>query len=223
MVESLLPELKGKKVIDLGCGFGRTLGYFVDKGVEKVVGLEISEKMLDVTRKENEGALQEGKVELKRQDLDALEFTTTSDSKEKESYDLAFSSLVVHYLDDLPRFLSNVHACLAKGGLLVYSTEHPVTTSATSAPHDWIEADGKKVWPLHGYLTEGTRENNWLGSNVRKQHRTIAAHVNALIEAGFVVEKLIEWGPSLEQVKEHPEWEVERERPYFLMLRARKA
>ena len=48
---SLLPELKGKTVLDLGCGFGEHCKGFVEKGAAKVVGIDISEKMLEVEEK----------------------------------------------------------------------------------------------------------------------------------------------------------------------------
>ena len=50
---SLLPELDGKKVLDLGCGFGDHCRLFAEMGAEKVIGIDISSKMLDVARKEN--------------------------------------------------------------------------------------------------------------------------------------------------------------------------
>ena len=49
---SLLPNLKGKSVLDLGCGFGEHCKGFIKKGAAKVVGVDISEKMLEVAREE---------------------------------------------------------------------------------------------------------------------------------------------------------------------------
>jgi len=50
---SLLPELKGKNVLDLGCGFGEHCMHMAQAGACKVVGIDISEKMLQVARAEN--------------------------------------------------------------------------------------------------------------------------------------------------------------------------
>lgn len=50
---SLLPDLKGKSILDLGCGFGEHCKGFIKKGAAKVVGVDISEKMLEVAREEN--------------------------------------------------------------------------------------------------------------------------------------------------------------------------
>ena len=40
---SLMPDLSGKDVLDLGCGFGEHCKAFVEKGAKKVVGIDISE------------------------------------------------------------------------------------------------------------------------------------------------------------------------------------
>ena len=40
----LLPNLSGKAVLDLGCGFGQNCKDFVCRGAKRVVGVDISEK-----------------------------------------------------------------------------------------------------------------------------------------------------------------------------------
>lgn len=48
---SLLPDLKGKQILDLGCGYGENCMEFVKMGASKVVGVDISKKMLEVAKK----------------------------------------------------------------------------------------------------------------------------------------------------------------------------
>lgn len=50
---SLLPDLQGKTILDLGCGVGGHCFEFVNRGAKKVVGIDISKKMLEVAEKEN--------------------------------------------------------------------------------------------------------------------------------------------------------------------------
>ena len=38
---SMMPDVKGKKVLDLGCGFGEHCRQIVNRGAEKVVGIDI--------------------------------------------------------------------------------------------------------------------------------------------------------------------------------------
>ena len=52
-MEETLPDLKGKTVLDIGCGYGHNCLEFINKGAKKVVGTDISEKMLAVAKKES--------------------------------------------------------------------------------------------------------------------------------------------------------------------------
>ena len=45
-MRKLLPDLKGKTVLDLGCGYGHNCIDFVKRGADKVVGIDISEKKI---------------------------------------------------------------------------------------------------------------------------------------------------------------------------------
>ena len=50
---SLLPDLKDKRILDPGCGFGEHCKMFIEKGAAGVVGIDSSEKMLEVAKREN--------------------------------------------------------------------------------------------------------------------------------------------------------------------------
>jgi len=136
------------------------------------------------------------------------------------SFDVAYSSLAIHYLANLDRLFATVYSGLVPGGRFVFSVEHPVFT-APSNP-GWIPGASGNVWPLDRYLAEGVRSTDWLADGVIKQHRTIATYVNGLIRSGFTIARLEEWGPTAEQVAAHHEWVNERERPPFLLLSAQR-
>jgi hypothetical protein len=103
------------------------------------------------------------------------------------------------------------------GGHLVFSAEHPIYT-APSQP-GWST---DKTWPLDRYLEEGPRSTDWLAKGVIKQHRTIGTYLNLLLEAGFTLTHVEEWGPTDQQIADHPEWAGERQRPPFLLVSARR-
>jgi hypothetical protein len=42
------------------------------------------------------------------------------------------------------------------------------------------------------------------------------------VDAGLVLERLVEPSPSEHWLREHPNWDDERRRPIFLLARARK-
>ena len=49
-LEPLLPDFAGKRVLDLGCGYGWHCIYAAEHGAASVTGVDLSEKMLAVAR-----------------------------------------------------------------------------------------------------------------------------------------------------------------------------
>src|SRR5262249_5869500 len=113
---------------------------------------------------------------------------------------------------------------LSSGGILVYSTEHPIYTARL--PGDgWVldDAGRRTRWALDRYSDEGAREETWYIPGVRKVHRTFATLINGLLDAGLAIERVVEPVPSEEWLRDHPTAREERHRPIFLLLRARKS
>ena len=210
-LRGMLPEMAGLRVVDLGCGFGWFCRWAAEAGAESVLGIDLSENMLARAATDTASSISE-RITYQRQDLDAVALPAGA-------FDLAYSSLTVHYLVELERFVATVHRSLVHGGTFVFSAEHPIYTAPT-APGFVTDESGRPTWPLDGYLREGSRTTDWLAPGVVKQHRTIATYLRYLRSAGFEVTELIEWGPSDEQVAEVPEWAVEVERPPFLLIAA---
>jgi SAM-dependent methyltransferase len=210
-LRAMLPEVSGRRAVDLGCGFGWFCRWARQNGAASVLGLDVSEKMLDRAQADTDDpAITYQRADLERLDLPAA------------SFDLAFSSLALHYLENLGRTLQVVYRALAPGGWLVVSVEHPMTT-APIAPGWMTAADGHQTWPVDNYLSEGPRTTDWLAKGVVKQHRTIATYLNVLTGLGFGISRVEEWGPSPEQVAAHPEWADEAQCPAFLLVAARKS
>src|SRR5262249_58459714 len=99
--------------------------------------------------------------------------------------------------------------------------EHPILTAAAE-PQWSLNAAGRKIWPVEGYLDEGPRSTDWLTKGVVKQHRTVATYINKLVRLGFAISHVEEWGPTEEQIAAHPAWTDERRRPPFLLVAARR-
>ena len=53
VLQKMLPDFAGKRVLDLGCGFGWHCVYAIEHGATHVTGIDISEKMLEEARKRN--------------------------------------------------------------------------------------------------------------------------------------------------------------------------
>lgn len=209
-LRAMLPDLQERTIVDLGCGFGWFCRWAREGGAAHVTGIDVSEKMLQRARAETHDAA----ITYEKMDLELIELP-------KWEFDLAYSSLAFHYVEDFRRLMHQVHRSLVPGGRLVFSVEHPIFT-APSEPK-FVDVAGRATWPVDRYLDEGPRTTNWLAPNVIKQHRTMATYLNVLADSGFGILRLDEWGPSAEQIAVHPDWRDEQQRPPFLLVNAKKA
>lgn len=208
VLRAMLPGLRGLEVVDLGCGFGWFCRWAREQGAAKVLGIDVSEKMLARARAETRDAA----VVYKRADLEHIELAPAS-------FELAYSSLALHYVQHLDELLGTVHRALKPGGHLVFSVEHPVFTAPVE-PGWSVTAGGRKTWALDSYLEEGLRSTDWLAKGVIKRHRTLATYLNMLLGVGFTLRRVEEWGPTPEQIAAKPAWADERRRPPFLLVSA---
>jgi SAM-dependent methyltransferase len=135
----------------------------------------------------------------------------------EDAFDLAFSSLTLHYIVDLGALLAKVSRALVPGGSLVVSMEHPVFM-APSRP-GWVSGD---VWPLDGYCREGERVTDWFTKGVVKQHRMLGTTLNLMMGAGFRLTHVEEWAPTAAQIAAEPVLARELERPMFMLISAQK-
>ena len=132
---AMLPNLRGSGVLDLGCGFGWFCRWARQQGAARVLGIDVSERMLAQARV----TTQDAAVSYARADMEDLELPA-------RSFDLAYSSLALHYVENLDRLAGVVHRSLLPGASLVFSVEHPIFT-APSKPGWSHNADGCNTWP----------------------------------------------------------------------------
>jgi SAM-dependent methyltransferase len=206
-VASLLPQVDGGDVIDLGCGFGAFARWAAKHGA-RVDAVDLSGRML---ARAAELTAESAAITYHRADIDEVELCAAG-------YDLAYSALALHYLRDLPRLLATVHRALRPGGSLVLTVEHPIYTAPTSV--EFTQVDGRRVWPLDRYGEEGERRRDWLAPGVRKQHRKFGTWINSLVGAGFTVKRVIDWCPTAKQIAARPDLADELDRPMFLIIAA---
>jgi ubiquinone/menaquinone biosynthesis C-methylase UbiE len=209
-LRAMLPEMRGLRVVDLGCGFGWFCRWARERGAAQVLGLDMSENMLAQAR----AAGSDAAITYERCDMERLGLP-------EAGFDLAYSSLVLHYIEDVAGLLANIYRALVPGGHLVFSTEHPIYMAPTH-PGWSFDAQGRKLWPIDRYLVEGPRTTDWLTKGVIKHHRTIGTTLNHLIRSGFTITHVEEFCPTAEQIAARPELAEERERPMFLLVAARR-
>ena len=209
-MRALLPDLRGLEIVDLGCGYGWFCRWAREQGAARVLGLDVSEKMLERAKADRADPA----IVYQRADLDQL---TLPEAR----FDLAYSSLALHYVEDIAHLFAKIRRALRPDGRFVFSIEHPIFT-APLRPGWSSAADGRRTWPIDSYFVEGPRTTDWLAEGVVKQHRTLGATFRRLIEAGFAVDHLEEFCPTRDQIAETPDMAEEIDRPMFLLVRARR-
>ncbi|MFN3067449.1 class I SAM-dependent methyltransferase [Serratia sp. J2] len=209
-IRSILPDLQGKKVVDLGCGYGWFCRSAREQGAAQVLGMDLSEKMLGKAKQMTEDPA----IEYRQQDLEALQLPAAS-------FDLVYSSLTLHYIEDLGKLFATVYQALVNGGEFIFTAEHPIYTAPKH--QGWlVDEAGQKSWPINGYQQEGQRISNWLAEGVIKQHRMLGTYINLLVQQGFTIRYLNEWGPSAQQIADNPALDEEKERPMIFILAVQK-
>lgn len=210
VLRAMLPPVKGLRIVDLGCGFGWFCRWAQTQGAAHILGLDLSEKMLARAREMTTGDT----IAYERTDLEQLVLPAAA-------FDLVYSSLALHYLEDARRLFATVHQALAPGGRFVFSTEHPIFMAPTH-PGWTRDGEGRHIWPLDRYSLEGPRSTDWFAKGVVKYHRTIATTLNFLIETGFVIDRVEEFAPTPQQIEAQPELREEVDRPMFLLVSAKR-
>lgn len=209
----LLPNLKGKTIIDLGCGYGSNCVEFVHRGARKVVGIDISKRMLEKAKEQNASPLVEYKL------MDLKDVSTIG-----STFDLAYSSLAFHYIEDFEGLMEGIYRSVNEGGHLLFSQEHPLTTAPLRSDLEWIydESGNKVAYRLSDYMLPGERNTTWLGKEVHKFHRPFSKILNAVTRCGFLIEDIQEPLPDSTIVDICPSMAKEVHNSSFLIVKARK-
>ncbi|KAI0550670.1 methyltransferase domain protein [Xylaria curta] len=210
-LRAMLPDLKGARVLDLGCGLGWFSRFARAECAASVRAIDLSANMLDKAR----SMTSDDDIAYEEADLEDLILPETA-------YDVVFSSLAFHYLANLPRLVAEIGKSLRRGGRLVFSVEHPLFTAPTTPCLLVNNRKDQMFWQIDAYQKEGVRVRDWIVEDVRKQHRTMASYINMLLDSGFRLTDFVEWCPSAEELASNPHWDIELVRPTFLLMGAVK-
>ena len=192
--------MKGRRVLDAGCGSGLYADLLVQRGAE-VVAIDASPRMLEHARRRLGG-----RAMIILHDLrEPLVFLGDG------SVDLVFASLVMDYILDWVPIFKEFRRVLKGGGVLFFSVGHPAI--------NFVLKEG-----MEDCFCVHRMEVLWTGFGVEvvmpSIHRHIDAMVESLHEAGFLVERLIEARPTEDYRRAAPEGCVKvSKRPSFLNIR----
>jgi SAM-dependent methyltransferase len=198
-VLNLIGDVRGRRVLDAGCGPGLYLTELTARGAH-TIGIDQSANMIACAR-ERLGP----DAQLRQHDLnEPLDWLAAG------NVDLVLLALVLHYLRDRVAVLRELHRILAPHGRVVISTSHPTA--------DWL-ADGG------GYFDARHVRQQWSGGMVHRFWRQpLGAWCAEFTAAGFVIEQLVEHQPDAAMAGHHPAEHATLSRePGFIAFRLAKA
>jgi ubiquinone/menaquinone biosynthesis C-methylase UbiE len=197
---ALLGNLAGLRALEVGCGPGILTNWLVEQGA-LVTAMDVSPAMLGLARQ-----CVGDRADLVLADLaEPLPFETAS-------FDIVVASLVLHYVRDWTVALRELRRVLGPRGAVVFSTHHPTMDWILVTPDDYFAV--KQVtdtWRMGGR-----------GFEVTFWRRPLTAMCEAISDAGFVIERLVEPSPSREVAElDADAYEEIRTKPRFLFFRLR--
>lgn len=213
IMKKMFPDVKGKDVLDLGCGVGEMSRYCAKNGAKSVLGLDISNNMIGEARQNNDCPNVQFEV-LGMEELDKID----------KKFDVIFSSLAFHYIEDFEKLMKDISNLLNDGGILLFSQENPLVTASIleEGVSKYIEKNGKRIFALSDYNLIGERRIDWNINGVIKYHRNFSTVVNSIINAGMNIIEMQESYASEEAIKLVEKYKYQKDRPYFLFVKARK-
>lgn len=176
----LLGDLKGKRVLELGCGGAQASIAFAKQGAT-AIGVDFSAAQLDYARGLCEE--QEVRVELRHGDMADLAFLRA------DSIDLAFSAFAFGYVEDLNRVFRQVHRVLKVGAPLVFSLPHPASRLVGGAGSGVVGPGPRSYFDNRPY------ESSWGGVRSPAYHHTFADLYMGLARSSYRVDLVLEPEP----------------------------
>lgn len=175
----LIPS-PGRLTLDVGCGEGRVSRDLKSMG-HRVVGIDSSWAMSYATTRAARAT-------------PAVTADATSLPLPSGIADCVVAFMALHDIDDMPAALHETARVLKPGGILVMAISHPVKSAGRFVGDS---ADPDRPFVVNGSWYEqrqqtGTMTREGLTMTFHSRHRPLQAYTEALADAGFVIERMLE-------------------------------
>jgi len=203
----LIGNLKGKQVLDAGCGEGYNTRILARQGAH-MTGIDISKEMIAHAH----AAEKQEPLGIRYEIASFTRLSLFADA----SFEAAVSFMAMMDSPDFAGAVREIHRVLIPGGDFFFSISHPcfMTTG-----FGWIKdekGNPVKLVQAHYFSTEHYVER-WKFSAAKADDgvlpfaipyfpKTLSDYVNALAEAGFVIKRLQEPRPSAKLCRDQPEF-----------------
>jgi ubiquinone/menaquinone biosynthesis C-methylase UbiE len=176
IILSMLGNIKGKKILDAGCGAGRECKVLAKKGA-KVIGIDVSDRMIALAKER----CKKLNVKFFVGDMGKTKF--------KENYfDMIITIFATMYKKNLKKLFREFKRILKKNGVLLIVVSHPIR-KMIKYTKNYFERG--KHWEIH----DGIKFFNY--------YWTMEDYINTLISQGFIITEMREPKLKFENYKEN--------------------
>ena len=212
-IKKLLPRTSGLEVLDLGCGAGNyALKFF--RNVKRLDAIDSSKRMLN--------KFSQRLVKYKLGQFYLHHTKAENYNYPKSKYDLVFSTLLFHHINNIDEIFFNVNQSLKKDGLFLFSVIHPLFMACRSMGQRNNRGVVENEWVIQNYFKKGARKYIWLGKPVIKYHHLFSDYLRALKVNGFELVDVCEPVLARKYVGKDKELDEYRRNPVFLIFLAKK-
>lgn len=181
----LFGDVSGKRMLEICCGSGHSLKYHADRGASELWGVDLSQKQLDNAR-----------AFLAQNGYAANLICSPMEAEldlPRNYFDYVYSIYGIGWTTDLQGTLDKIASYLKKDGILIFSWHHTLhyCVAWSCAERKDIIEDDRLVFHK-SYFDEDYFTMPVDGSEIILCNRKISTYVNALAQAGFVIEQMIE-------------------------------
>lgn len=184
-------NIKGKKLLDVGCGAGIHIKKYLKKGA-KCWGIDLSKSMIEMAKK----------------NCPTVDFKLGSMTKlpyKNSSFDVVTASLSIDYIEDLIPVFKEISRVLKKGGIFYYSNESPIASARekyedknfkiTGLGKFIIKKSGRMIALGHGWEEKLMTWEMVPGMTMKTYHKTFRTQLQALRKANFELIDFIDCKP----------------------------
>ncbi|MBT2691271.1 class I SAM-dependent methyltransferase [Bacillus sp. ISL-47] len=172
----LFGDVRQLKMLEIGCGSGHSLKYLDQRGAGELWGLDLSTTQISAAK-----ALLENTASPVKLFESPME---KNPGIPADYFDIIFSIYAIGWTTDLDKTIKNIHQYLKKGGVFIFSWEHPMYNRVNAK--DGVLLMDKSYHDEGSYLHEA-----WSQPAIMQQYK-LSTYINLLIENGFKIEKVVE-------------------------------
>jgi SAM-dependent methyltransferase len=212
----MIGDVKGKIILDLGCGFGDHAKKLSQQNFKRLVGLDMSKELVNFANglQIPHASFYVGDMRKKLQ-------------HKNSSFDIVYSSLAIHYIKNLNPLFKDVNRVLKKGGIFCFSTGHPIFNLMNQQDNHLVGItmlpDDKRII-FGNYFDESPKPND-LGSlgKVKLCNFTFETLIKAGLNNGFELIDYADAKPTKISQKYDPQkYRVATTLPTFILFKFQK-